>query len=75
MSKTTVSMTSVTLAFKAKRILESKGFSCSVKKAPKISVNGCTHILEVSGTASAVTAVLDSYNIKYGKILRDGMFP
>lgn len=73
MNMTAVSMPSVTLAIKAKRMLNEQGFQCTVKRAANVSENGCTHMIVVNGAPEIVIAFLDKYNIAYGKLLGDAM--
>lgn len=73
MNMTAVSMPSVTLAIKARRMLNEQGFKCTVKRAANVSENGCTHMIVVDGDPEIVIAFLDKYNIRYGKLLKDGM--
>ena len=63
MNTTAVSMPSVTLAIKAKRMFNEQGFTCTVKRAANVSENGCTHMIVVNGAPEIVIAFLDKYNI------------
>lgn len=67
--KTTVTMPSVTHAIKAKRMLASGGFRSEVRRASKVSDEGCTHVLIVNGDPRNVSAFLNRNRIVYGKII------
>ena len=71
MNKTTVTMPSVTHAIKAKRALARGGVSSEIRRAPKVSENGCTHILIVKGDTEKVITFFNRNRIEYGKILSD----
>lgn len=71
MKKTTVTMPSVTHAIKAKRALSRYGISSEVRRAPKVSENGCTHLLIVNGDTENVISFFNRNRIEYGKILND----
>jgi hypothetical protein len=73
MNMTAISMPSVTHAMKAKRLLNSQGFTCEIKRAANVSENGCTHMIIVNGDPKVVIAFLDKYNIEYGRILPGAM--
>lgn len=69
MNKTTVTMPSVTHAIKAKRALARGGVSSVIRRSPKVSENGCTHLLIVNGDTQSVIAFFNRNGIEYGKVL------
>ncbi|MGN1480608.1 putative Se/S carrier-like protein [Porcipelethomonas sp.] len=73
MNTTAVSMPSVTHAIKAKRFLNSQGYSCEIKRSPVVSENGCTHMILVNADPEIVIALLDKRHIEHGKLLGEGM--
>ncbi|MGN0620374.1 MAG: DUF3343 domain-containing protein [Porcipelethomonas sp.] len=73
MKYTAVSMPTVTHAIKAKRFLQSQGYKCEVRRSPKASEYGCTHVIIVNGDKDIVIALLKKHHIEYGKIISDGV--
>lgn len=71
MKKTAVTMPSVTHAIKARRMLANAGYKSVIKKAPKVSEGGCTHVLIVNGDSGNVIAFLNRNSIAYGKLLNN----
>ncbi len=74
MNKTTVTMPSVTHAIKAKRTLAAAGYKSEIKRAPKVSNLGCTHVLVVNGDPEEVMAFLSRNRIEYGKRLNNTVY-
>lgn len=64
-----VTMPSVTYAMKAKRILNSLGYNCVIKRLSVSSQKGCTHYISVNLELELILRVLDKYNIKYGEVI------
>lgn len=71
MNKTAVTMPSVTHAIRARRAMSNAGYYSEIKKSPKVSDGGCTHILIVNGDPGDVIAILKRSRIKYGKLLNN----
>ena len=71
MKNTAVSMPTVTHAIKAKRFLQSQGYSSEIRRSPKTSEFGCTHVLIINGDKDVVIALMNKNHIDYGKILSD----
>lgn len=61
-------MPSVTHAIKAKRALAKGGVISEIRRAPKVSENGCTHLLIVNGDTERVISFFNRNKIEYGKI-------
>ncbi len=74
MKKTAVTMPSVTHAIKAKRVFSKYGYTAEVRRSPKISEGGCTHVLIVNSDSGDVIAFLNRNRIEYGKIVDDLVF-
>lgn len=74
MKKTAVTMPSVTHAIKAKRILAGGGFASEIRRAPKVSEGGCTHVLIVNGDSGDVIAFLKRNRIEYGKLINNAVY-
>lgn len=70
MKETAVMMPSVTHAMKAKKIFSSLGYKIDIRRASGSSQKGCTHYIQVNADTETVISVLESYNIKYGELLR-----
>ena len=60
-------------AIKAKRFLNSQGYSCEIKRAANVSENGCTHMILVNADSKIVIALLNKHHIEHGKLLGEGM--
>lgn len=73
MNKTAVTMPSVTHAIKAKRMLSYGGIRSEIKRAPRVSENGCTHVLVVNGDSESVIAFFNRNKIEYGKLLNNAV--
>ena len=71
MKKTIVTMPSVTHAIKAKRALSQGGVSSEIRRAPRVSENGCTHLLIVNGDTENVISFFNRNRIEYGKVLNN----
>lgn len=71
MKKTIVTMPSVTHAIKAKRALSRGGVSSEIRRAPRVSENGCTHLLIVNGDTENVISFFNRNRIEYGKVLNN----
>lgn len=71
MKYTAVSMPTVTHAIKAKRFLRSQGYNCEIRRSPKTSEYGCTHVIIVNGDKDIVIALFKKHNIEYGKLIND----
>lgn len=74
MKKTVVTMPSVTHAVKARRIFSKFGYMCEIKKSPKVSEGGCTHVLIVYGDSGNVINFLNRNKIEYGKLLNGTVY-
>ncbi|MBQ8119549.1 MAG: DUF3343 domain-containing protein [Ruminococcus sp.] len=68
--KTLISMTSITYAMKAKKLLNSLGFYCEIEKTPKNAGSGCGYSIRVKNPPAVITARLDEYKIPYKEVLQ-----
>ncbi|MBO5577166.1 MAG: DUF3343 domain-containing protein [Ruminococcus sp.] len=68
MKKILITMTSVTYAMKAKKLLNAMGIYCEIERTPKIKGSGCGYSIRVKDPA-AVTARLDKLGIPYKSVL------
>lgn len=73
MNKTAVTMPSVTHAIKAQRMLSHGGIKSEIRRASRVSENGCTHVLIVNGDSESVIAFFNRNKIKYGKLLNNAV--
>lgn len=74
MKKTTVTMPSITHAIKAKRLFTSSGYTSEIKRATKVSNEGCTHVLIVNGDSKDVISFLNRNRIEYGKLVNNAVY-
>ncbi len=74
MIKTTVTMPSVTHAIKAQRALMKAGYKSEIRRSPKVSEGGCTHVLIVYGDSGDVIAFLNRRRLEYGKLLNGAVY-
>ena len=72
MNKTLISMTSITYAMKAKKLLNGLGFYCEIEKTPKNAGSGCGYSIRVKNPPGVITAKLDEYKIPYKEVLTSG---
>ena len=71
MERRILTMTSQTLAMKAKRVLFRKGISVQiVRPSPRLTPRGCTFGLEIEAyLISRVMDILEEHRIPFGEIL------
>lgn len=69
MKKTLISMTSITYAMKAKRMLNGQGFYCEIEKTPRTAGSGCGYSIRVKNPPAVITARLDEYGIPYKSVI------
>lgn len=74
MKKTVVTMPSVTHAIKAQRAFMRAGYRSVIKRSPKVSEGGCTHVLVVYSDSGDVIAFLNRSRLEYGKLLSGGVY-
>lgn len=68
MKFTLVSMTSITYAMKAKKLLNARGIYCEIEKTEKNSGSGCGYSIRAKEPPERLTALLDSLSIPYKSV-------
>ena len=68
MSKTLISMTSITYAMKAKNILNQKRISCVVEKTPKNVGTGCGYTIYIKDNKDKIISILEKNNIPHNGV-------
>ena len=68
MKRILITMTSITYAMKAKKLLNSQGIYCEIERTPKNMGAGCGYSIRVKDPQRAA-ARLDEYGIPYKKII------
>ncbi len=71
MKQTAVTMPSVTHAIRAKRALSYGGIKSEIRRTPKVSENGCSHVLIVNSDSESVIAFFERNRLAYGKLLNN----
>lgn len=69
MNETAVMMPSVTYAMKAKKLLNSLGYNCTIKRLSVSSQKGCTHYISVNIELESLLRILSKNKIKYGEVI------
>lgn len=72
MKKTLISMTSITYAMKAKKLLNGQGFFCEIEKTPRNQGSGCGYSIRVKDPPERITAKLTELNIPYKTVMQIG---
>ena len=70
LKKTLITMTSITYAMKAKKLLNGLGIFCEIEKTPKNAGSGCGYSLRVKDPPERITAQLDRLNIPYKSVIQ-----
>ena len=68
MKFTLVSMTSITYAMKAKKLLNARGIYCEIEKTDKNSGSGCGYSIRTKEPPQRLTALLDELSIPYKSV-------
>lgn len=72
MKKYTAAFPSVTLASKAKYVLETAGYEARLIRTPKTLGSGCGYSVVTNANAAAITSLLEQYGINYKAISESG---
>lgn len=72
MKKYTVAFPSVTIASKAKYVLETAGYEARLIRTPKTLASGCGYSVATNANAAAITSLLEQYGINYKAISESG---
>ena len=68
MKKYTAAFPSVTLASKAKYILETQGYEAKLIRTPKTLASGCGYSVVTDAEPSVIAELLESYGMNYKAI-------
>ena len=70
MPKSLIAMTSITYAYKAKRLLNNKGIYCEIVRTPKNLSTGCGYSLSVTKDPKEIILILEENSIPHKTFMR-----
>lgn len=70
---TVILMPSVTHAMNARRLLTARGYKCELKRTVRSAENGCSYYVLINTDPETAVALLDSFSVPHGMVMKEAV--